>query len=53
VLGIVSGEMIFTDPAVNRFIHLPETALHVVKGLFAASVIGFTTLFIKWLRRAS
>ncbi len=53
VLGKVSAEMIFTDPAVSRFIQLPDGALYVMEAVFAFSVVGLTTLYMRWFKPAT
>ena len=45
VLGKVSAEMIFTDPAVEAWFKTPEIALYVLEAFFAAGVIGVAKLY--------
>ncbi|MHB8068385.1 MAG: TerC family protein [Desulfobaccales bacterium] len=48
VLGKVSGEMIFSDPLVERWLQLPHWFTYVMEAVFAAGVILVGKLWI-WL----
>lgn len=45
VLGKVSAEMIFTDPAVEAWFEIPEIALHMLEAFFALGVIGVAKIY--------
>ncbi|MDO9071315.1 MAG: TerC family protein, partial [Deltaproteobacteria bacterium] len=47
VLGKVAGEMIFTDPAMMRWLALPKWFLYVIEALFAVGVIVVGKLWIR------
>jgi predicted tellurium resistance membrane protein TerC len=47
VLGKVAGEMIFTDPAMMRWLAPPKWFLYLIEALFAGGVIVVGKL---WLR---
>ena len=48
VLGKVGAEMIFTDPAVVRWVEVPEVALYGLEALFAVGVIVVGKLWMRW-----
>jgi len=52
VLGKVSAELIFTDPALAGIIHVPELALYGIEAAFAASVIAVAKVYRKFVRRS-
>jgi predicted tellurium resistance membrane protein TerC len=51
VLGKVAGEMIFTDPAMMRWLALPKWSLYVIEALFAVGVIVVGKLWIRLVFR--
>lgn len=50
VLGKVTAEMVFTDPAVTRFIQVSETALYVLYVIGAAAVIVVARLYLRYFK---
>ncbi len=53
ILGKVSGEMIFTDPLVARWLQLPPWFTYVMEAVFAGGVIVVGKFWIWWaFRRA-
>jgi YjbE family integral membrane protein len=51
VLGRVAGEMIFTDPAVVRWLQLPTWFNYTMEAVFAVGVIVVGKLWIKFVFR--
>lgn len=51
VLGKVAGEMIFTDPAMMRWLALPKWFLYCMEALFAGGVIVVGKLWIRLVFR--
>jgi YjbE family integral membrane protein len=51
VLGRVAGEMIFTDPAVVRWLQLPTWFNYAMEAVFAVGVIVVGKLWIKFVFR--
>jgi YjbE family integral membrane protein len=51
ILGKVGGEMIITDPVVDRLLELSKPVQYAVEALFAAGVIVVGKLWLKWLIR--
>ena len=51
VLGKVAGEMIFTDPAMMRWLALPKWFLYGLEALFAVGVIVVGKLWIRLVFR--
>jgi len=51
ILGKVAGEMIFTDPAMMRWLALPTWFLYVMEGVFAVGVIVAGKLWIRLMFR--
>jgi YjbE family integral membrane protein len=51
VLGKVAGEMIFTDPAMMRWLALPKWFIYCMEALFAVGVIGVGKLWIRLVFR--
>lgn len=47
VLGKVSAEMIFTDPAIVSVIHVSDPILYVLEAVFALAVIGVSKLYVR------
>ncbi len=47
ILGKVSGEMIFTDTFVVKYIHLPHWLLYVIEGIFAVGVLVIGKVLLK------
>jgi YjbE family integral membrane protein len=53
ILGKVSADLIFTDPAVQSLAPIPETYLYVLEAGFAAAVIGVYQVFIRLKSRGA
>jgi predicted tellurium resistance membrane protein TerC len=51
VLGKVAGEMIFTDPAMMRWLALPKWLVYCMEALFAVGVIVVGKLWIRYMFR--
>jgi len=51
VLGKVAGEMIFTDPAMMRWLALPKWFIYCIEALFAVGVIVVGKLWIRLVFR--
>jgi len=51
VLGRVAGEMIFTDPAVTRWLQMPTWFNYVMEAVFAVGVIVVGKLWIRFVFR--
>ena len=51
VLGKVAGEMIFTDPAMMRWLALPKWSLYAIEVVFAVGVIAVGKLWIRFVFR--
>lgn len=51
VLGKVAGEMIFTDPAMMRWLALPKWFLYLMEAVFAGGVIVVGKLWIRYMFR--
>jgi len=51
VLGKVAGEMIFTDPAMMRWLALPKWFVYCMEALFAVGVIVLGKLWIRLMFR--
>ena len=51
VLGKVAGEMIFTDPAMMRWLALPKWFLYAMEAVFAVGVIVVGKLWIRLVFR--
>jgi hypothetical protein len=50
-LGKVAGEMIFTDPAVMRWLEMPKWFVYGMEALFAVGVIVVGKLWIRFVFR--
>jgi YjbE family integral membrane protein len=51
VLGRVAGDMIFTDPAVMRWLQIPSWFNYTMEAVFAVGVIVVGKLWIKFINR--
>jgi hypothetical protein len=50
-LGKGAGEMIFTDPAMMRWLALPKWLLYAIEAMFAVGVIVLGKLWIRLVFR--